>query len=107
MGDEVRTEPEDHPAPASLARLFPDDVATPLVADARYRDFVIARVLERGDSEDVRWLVHRFGEAALTASLQGRRARRLDRRNRVFWRLVLGPVAFAPMTASTWPLAGG
>jgi hypothetical protein len=62
--------------------------------------FVIARLLEDGDSADLRWLIGAAGEPALAAWLERHGARQLSRRSLAFWQLALGrrarPAAAAP-----------
>lgn len=69
-------------------------------------DFVVERLLEEGDSADLRWLAAHRGEAALGDWLGRRGGRRLTRRSRAFWTLVLArePSAVPPLTPELWPL---
>lgn len=87
--------------PNGAQRLFFDD----LVVDAR-SDFALERLLEEGDSVDLRWLVTERGEAALTEWLRCRGGRRLTRRSRAFWGLVLGwrPSPESRLAPELWPL---
>lgn len=101
--------------PEAALRLFPDLVAPEAgsTLDAggppdpeAHAPFVIGRLLEDGDGEDLRWLVRRYGEERLAAWLCRRGGRRLSRRSRRFWELVLdreaGPEA--PAAGEIWPL---
>ncbi len=68
--------------------------------------FVIGRLLEDGETGDLRWLALAVSEVRLADWLRRRGARQLTRRSRSFWQLVLGcrvaPPALDP--AELWPL---
>jgi len=51
--------------------------------------WLIAGLLEEGDSRDLRWLVSRFGEERLRRWVAERGARQLSSRSLAFWRLAL------------------
>lgn len=91
--------------PAATRRLFPH---TPLTdADlAEPGSFVLARVLEDGDSRDLAWLVATVGEEGLARWLAERGGRQLSRRSRAFWRRVLTtePATPHPLAEELWPL---
>jgi hypothetical protein len=93
------------PLPARTARLFPHEVVEQLPADGP--GLVIARLLEEGDGEDLRWLARATGEAELAAWVRRRGGRKLSRRSRAFWVCVLGVPAPRPAAAAAelWPLA--
>jgi hypothetical protein len=82
--------------PAATLRLFdgyaPEDL--PL-----NQDFVIERLLESGDRDDLRALTSAVDEQRLGDWLERRGARRLSSRSRRFWQLVLG-VELAPFPES-------
>lgn len=87
--------------PAGPRRLFSDDLEVELRSD-----FVVERLLEDGDSADLCWLVALRGEEALGEWLARLGGRRLSRRGRAFWSLVLarpaGPAP--PLAPELWPL---
>lgn len=91
--------------PSSTLRLFHHYDERELHAH-RSRSFLIARLLEEGDTRDLQWLAALVGEEALADWLQRRGRRQLTRRSRLFWEEVLGvetpPAAFDP--AGIWPL---
>jgi hypothetical protein len=95
-------------------RLFPGYAAADLEApDAR--PFLLSRLLEDGDSADLRRLfaavpeiseVSEISEAGAAAWLATHGGRQLSIRSRAFWELVLGTPAgpAAPGIAALWPL---
>jgi hypothetical protein len=87
--------------PEGARRLFPPDVAV-----APEADLVVERLLEEGDSSDLRWLAGQRGEAALGEWFERCGGRRLSRRSRAFWALVLdrAPSPPAPGAEELWPL---
>ncbi|MDX1999495.1 MAG: hypothetical protein SF066_17390 [Thermoanaerobaculia bacterium] len=87
--------------PEGARRLFPPDLAV-----LPEGDFVIERLLEEGDSADLRWLASHRGEAALGEWFGRCGGRRLSRRSRAFWALVLdrAPSLPAPGAEELWPL---
>lgn len=92
--------------PAATRRLFPHLPAGAPDPD-RHRPFLLARLLEEGDSADLRWLTARLPEDELLAWLAARGGRALSRRSRVFWELLLdaGAGPAHPLAAELWPLA--
>lgn len=77
--------------PGAVRRLFPeterpDGVSLDLRAHAPH---VIGRVLEDGDRRDLAWLFRVYGRDRLSAWLRQRGDRRLSRRSRAFWRVIL------------------
>lgn len=74
--------------PACVGMLFweYDDGA---VSWEHHRDFIIERVLARGDWEAVRWVRAQAGDAALREVLSRTRGRSLSRAQLRFWQLVL------------------
>jgi hypothetical protein len=78
--------------PPGTQRLFPDlspqepeEMAELLPAAG----FLLSRLLEDGDSADLRWLFATLPESTAAAWLERRGARRLSRRSRAFWDVVL------------------
>lgn len=96
--------------PAATARLF-DGYADEDLLRPEHRDFLLERLLEEGDREDLRWLSARVGEKALRDFVDQQGARRLSARSRAFWRLVLfGEPATVTIPdtvtgSEIWPLA--
>ncbi len=91
--------------PASAARLFPHH--PPAALDpARFAGLLIGRLLEDGDSDDLRWLAAAVGEARIADWLERRGGRQLSRRSRLFWERLLGRPASPPATGAgeLWPL---
>lgn len=52
-------------------------------------DLVIAKLMEEGDGEDLRWLCRQFPEMRLASWLDRHDTRLLSRRSRCFWRVLL------------------
>ena len=71
--------------PPGTQRLFPD-----YDLDNLAPSFVIASLLEDGDSADLAWLVQSIPETTLAEWLERRGARGLSLRSRAFWEVVLG-----------------
>jgi len=68
--------------------------------------FVLARLLEEGDSADLRALFAEAPEAEAAAWLAARGGRQLSIRSRAFWEVVLGTPASppSPVSSALWPL---
>ena len=76
-------------APAGTARLFPHLASgVPLERDSR--NFLIARLLEEGESTDLAWLTSTIPVEELRQWVRTRGGRQLSRRSLGFWSLVLG-----------------
>lgn len=94
--------------PPRTRRLFP--ASDPPLSLGRHSEYVIGRLLEDGEGEDLRWLLGRLGPdriERLRAWLVRHGGRALSRRSRAFWSLVL-EVSPSPPSSSTgalWPLA--
>ncbi len=91
--------------PASSRRLFehyPEGVPDP----GSHSDFLIGRLLEEGDSSDLRWLLAAFPEERISAWLALHGGRQLSRRSLSFWELLLGrPTRPFPFDLrDLWPL---
>lgn len=56
----------------------------------RDADVVLARVLERGRLEDVRWLVRTYGLERIHEFFRAGASPEVSRRTRLFWRAALG-----------------
>lgn len=68
---------------------------------------MIARLLEDGDGADLAWLCEAVPEADLAAWLVRHGGRKLSRRTRAFWEIVLGASpgeGGAPGRNPLWPL---
>jgi hypothetical protein len=50
---------------------------------------VLAKLMEEGDVDDLRWLTSAWGEADLATWIDTRGHRQLSRRSLAFWRLLL------------------
>jgi len=68
--------------------------------------FLIARVLEDGDSRDLAELFASLGEQRIRSWLAARGGRQLSRRGRAFWSRLLAvePEACHPLEPDLWPL---
>ena len=75
--------------PDGTFRLFPElppeDLGSPP------GPYVVGRLLEEGDGDDLRWLSRTVDEAVLRAWLEERGGRQLSRRSRAFWVRLLRP----------------
>jgi len=92
-------------APPDTARLFPHDGSLP--DPATDRPYLLARLLEEGESADLAWLTAVVPEAEIAAWFAASGGRALTHRSRSFWRLVLGvePESAPAVAAELWPLA--
>ena len=71
------------------------DVDPGTIDIVRHRDYVIERIMTRGDWHAMRWLVEHVGKSELAAFLHSR-GHVLTPRDRAFWSLIAGissPVA--------------
>jgi hypothetical protein len=86
-------------------RLFPNYAEEDLEAPET-RPFLLARLLEDGDSADLRRLFVEVPEAVAAAWLAARGGRQLSVRGRAFWERVLGttPSPVSPDVSALWPL---
>src|SRR5258705_849415 len=91
------------PLPESALRLFSGYRAEELVGEEG-RGLLCERLLEDGDSADLRWLLGEIGVAEVAAWFAAQGGRKLSPRSRAFWALVLGresgPVN--PVAAQLW-----
>lgn len=88
--------------PHGTRRLFPTGEAA---SAAAHPGWVIERVLDEGDSEDLAWLFRGFGRTVVDTWVRTRGGRRLSLRSRRFWELALG-VAVSPshpLAEALWP----
>jgi hypothetical protein len=93
------------PPEAVRRRCWPHEVTT-LLAPER-RAFLIARLLEEGDADELQWLVRVVGRGELATFVTTRGGRQLSHRSRAFWSLLLGvPMPpQRPLLRELWPLA--
>jgi hypothetical protein len=89
--------------PAHVRRLFPDYDSRDLDAE-RYADFLTERLLEEGDSADLRWLTATCSEERIADWLCRHGGRRLSGRSRALWEALLGVGVPAPAggAAEVW-----
>jgi hypothetical protein len=89
--------------PTAARRLFPGYDEAEL---AKGGAFVIGRLLEDGDGADLAWLCETVPEEELAAWLERHGGRKLSRRSRAFWELVLTVDPSLPSEAGDllWPL---
>lgn len=90
--------------PEGALRLFPD--VDPTGLDPGGRSLLFARLLEDGDRHDLAWLASQVPEPELAHWLERHGGRRLSRRSRAFWELVLDRPAAPPPAEGgpLWPL---
>lgn len=91
--------------PATTRRLFAHyDLSSSFVDDAP--GLVIGRVLEEGDTADLRWLFASFDDAQIGDWLEHHGSRQLSRRSLSFWKTILGREvpALPPAQEQLWPL---
>ena len=91
--------------PHSTHRLFAHYRDRDLLAEENL-DFVIGRLLEEGNGDDLRWLTTVVTEPELARWLALRGDRQLSRRSRCFWELTLETSSREASLGSiqTWPL---
>jgi hypothetical protein len=79
--------------PAADAPMFaaasPDATDAPVLDAAAPDPYVMARLLEDGDREDLAWLCRQLPASALAAWVERHGARRLSRRSLSFWAVTL------------------
>lgn len=86
MKVELPARPADH---AVIDARLPAHYDRSEIEAERHSPWLMASLLEEGDSCDLRWLVARFREARLGRWVAERGARQLSARSLAFWRLVL------------------
>ena len=95
------------PIPESVLRHFHGYDAETL-AELRHRPFLIERLLEQGDTTDLRWLSSQVSEDQLRRWLGGGGSRKLSLRQSRFWAWVLDVDCEEPesraATDELWPL---
>jgi hypothetical protein len=74
--------------PSAQRRLF-WDIDPEELSLCRDADYVIARILEHGRMDDVRWLLARFGRDRIHSFLRDRGSPELSDRTLGFWRAAL------------------
>jgi hypothetical protein len=94
-------EDDGNRVPEALAPLFQEYRLQELSLQAD-RDLVIERVLAYGNREEVRWLLRRYGRAAVVDWL-AERAPRLPKRRHALWCVIFDvPVAKPTRTTGIW-----
>ena len=94
----VRTPPQAQPLPRRLQALFPEYDVSRLNA-GKDQTVVIARILDTGGAEDLRWLLRRYTRGQLARFIRENGARRLGPRSRRLWSIYLG---VRPRPAPDW-----
>ena len=92
------------PLPEGVRRLFPDHGEQDLLGEEG-RSLLCERLLEDGDSADLRWLVAEIGRSEIAEWFAVQGGRKLSRRSRAFWTLVLGHEGGTPnpVAEQLWP----
>ncbi|MBZ0113767.1 MAG: hypothetical protein K8J08_14985 [Thermoanaerobaculia bacterium] len=89
--------------PDSVRARFPDHDALDLLG---HPGFLIGRLLEQGDSQELAWLFDAVSHSEVAAWLSRHGGRVLSARSRALWEQVVGPVSPPPtLAAELWPLA--
>jgi hypothetical protein len=89
--------------PDSVGARFPDHNALDLLG---HPGFLIGRLLEEGNSQELRWLFDTVGSSEVATWLSRHGGRVLTARSRALWEMAIGPVGSLPALASElWPLA--
>ena len=73
---------------AAARRLLPE-VSDLALTEPAHEAFLIARLLQAGDSADLRDLFAQHPESRVCQVFEQRGSRQIDRRSRAFWSLVL------------------
>lgn len=73
--------------PEAALRLFAHDTEPHTLVETA-PEMVMGRLMEEGDSQDLRWLIANFSETRLSEWLD-KHDRRLSRRSRAFWQSLL------------------
>ena len=94
------------PLPPAVARRFAAYDAASLSEPAHHA-FLVARLLEEGEADELRWLFAAIGRAGVAEWLAAHGGPALSRRSRAFWSEVLGVAASPPrpLARELWPLA--
>ncbi|MEM8962762.1 MAG: hypothetical protein AAGD38_14850 [Acidobacteriota bacterium] len=87
---------------SELRRLFPDQDPEALLASSA-RGYVVSRLLEEGEADDLRWLFSRLDEETVRTDFATRH-RQLSRRSFAFWAAVLAS-PLSPSSLSPPPRA--
>lgn len=96
-------EPLGMKLPETAERLF---AHVPEAVDESSGKLLIGRILEEGETVDLRWLLGEVGERGIAEWVVERGGRQLSRRSRCFWERILGVEATPPWEAgeALWPL---
>lgn len=93
---------ERHGPPSTTRRLFPHDEDVP--AREASETYLIGRLLEEGETADLKFLTSRVHEERLRQWVRDRATRQLSRRSRAFWELALGVESGKDPGDDLWPL---
>jgi hypothetical protein len=107
-GDSLRV--SNRMLPTELHWLF-WDVDPALLDLEEHRRFILGRVLQKGRLADVRWLIRRYGEAAIHEFFRSSGHPELSRRTLAFWRAYFAaqeekwqsPPSWRRSSAVPWP----
>jgi len=77
------------PPPQSTERLFPEGELRAFLEVGSGGGDVLARLLEEGETEDLRWMTKRWSREEVADFVRRFGARCLSRRSRRFWSVVL------------------
>ena len=88
-----------------VARRLVPGIRPAELAEPRARDYLTIRILERGDSSELRVLFSERSEGSVRAAFVAR-CRQMGRRDRAFWSFVLAadPPAAPALIEDIWPL---
>lgn len=89
--------------PAAVRRLFPEIRGEDL-HQPEATDFILGRLLEEGDTADLRWLCTEIDESRLRAWLSTHGPRQLSRRSYAFWTTALSSPRTDLPDNPLWPL---
>ena len=95
----------DRTPPPTVRRIFAREANVDQMI-AETPAYLIGRLLEEGNSNDLVWLNQVFSEDQIGSWLQTRGSRQLSRRSRLFWSAVLDREVSDPpgLHAKLWPL---
>lgn len=85
--------------PEAARRLFSEPPPAVDLNLEAHGPFIIGRLLEDGDGEDLSWLSENVPEAALASWVRDRGRRQLSRRSAAFWSLILAQSPETPAGA--------
>ncbi len=91
--------------PPSVLRLF-EDLDVEGLSTPQGENLLIGRLLEDGDSNDIRWLFASLGQPRILRWFETRGGRQLSKRSRAFWYALFGQDSRTgePLGEQMWPL---